>query len=90
MEEVLQQRGSDPGWPPYARRDGAPEVVRRGRQRGSVYVLDHKVPIPVPRVRDRRLGVEALWRAIGGCSSPGRRMRRCCGSAAGTTGPPRR
>ncbi len=44
--------------PRYARRDGAPDRVRWGRQRGSVYLLDQKVPVQVPRVRDRRLGVE--------------------------------
>ena len=32
--------------------------MRWGRQWGSVYLLDQKVPIRVPRVRDRRLGVE--------------------------------
>ncbi|HMA20827.1 MAG TPA: transposase, partial [Gemmatimonadaceae bacterium] len=32
----------------------APEVVRWGRQHGSVYLADQKIQILVPRVRDRR------------------------------------
>ena len=36
------------------RRTGRPAgVVRWGQQRGSVYLADQKLPIPVPRVRDR-------------------------------------
>ena len=38
----------------YARDDGRPEVVRWGAQRGSIYLADQKLPITVPRVRDRQ------------------------------------
>ena len=37
----------------YRRTDGRPGVVRWGQQSGSVYLADQKLPIPVPRVRDR-------------------------------------
>jgi transposase-like protein len=42
----------------YARTDHAPQCVRWGRQRGSIYLADHKVPIQVPRVRDQVANVE--------------------------------
>ena len=37
----------------YRRTGGQAGVVRWGQQRGSVYLADQKLPIPVPRVRDR-------------------------------------
>jgi hypothetical protein len=37
----------------YCRRGGQSGVDRWGQQRGSVYLADQKLPIPVPRVRDR-------------------------------------
>jgi hypothetical protein len=58
VEDVLQQEVAALAGPRYARRDGAPEVVRWGRQRGSVYLADQKLPIQVPRVRNREAGVE--------------------------------
>lgn len=58
VEEVLQREVELLAGPRYARKDGAPDRVRWGRQRGSVYLLDQKLPVRVPRVRDRRLGVE--------------------------------
>ena len=58
VEEVLQREVELLAGPRYARGDGAPDRVRWGRQRGSVYLLDQKVPVQVPRVRDRRVGVE--------------------------------
>ena len=39
--------------PRYARGDDQPDVVRWGAQRGSIYLADQKLPITVPRVRDR-------------------------------------
>lgn len=41
----------------YARDDRA-GVTRWGKQPGSIYLADQKVPIKVPRVRDRRAGCE--------------------------------
>lgn len=48
-EEVRMLTGA---W--YQRNGGRPGVVRWSRQRGSVYLLDQKLPITYQRVRDRR------------------------------------
>jgi len=37
----------------YRRTGGRPGVVRWGQQPGFVYLADQKLPVPVPRVRDR-------------------------------------
>ncbi|MEK7223750.1 MAG: transposase [Pseudomonadota bacterium] len=37
----------------YCRTGGCPSVVRWGQQPGSVYLADQKLPVPVPRIRDR-------------------------------------
>ncbi len=37
----------------YRRTGGQPGVVRWGAQQGSVYLVDQKLPITYPRVRDR-------------------------------------
>ena len=37
----------------YARSDSHPDVVRWGKQKGSVFLADHKLALTVPRVRDR-------------------------------------
>jgi transposase-like protein len=42
----------------YAHADGHAGVVRWGKQAGSIYLADQKVPITVPRVRDRDAGHE--------------------------------
>src|SRR5712692_5213163 len=53
MQEVVSLAG-----PRYARQDAQPAIVRWGRQPGSIYLADQKLPITVPRVRDRALGRE--------------------------------
>lgn len=58
VEDVLQQEVQTLAGPRYARGDGVPHVVRWGRQRGSVYLADQKLPIRVPRVRNRQAGLE--------------------------------
>jgi transposase-like protein len=52
-EEVMALAG-----PRYARHDGVAHRVRWGRQRGSIYLADQKLALPVPRVRDRQAGTE--------------------------------
>jgi len=52
-EEVAALAG-----PRYARDDGVAHRVRWGRQRGSIYLADQKLALPVPRVRDRQAGTE--------------------------------
>jgi transposase-like protein len=42
----------------YGRGDRRPSVVRWGRQRGSVYLADQRVPVAVPRVRDQARQME--------------------------------
>ncbi len=42
----------------YARDDAHPDVVRWGQQAGSIFLADQKLPIRVPRVRDRARGRE--------------------------------
>jgi transposase-like protein len=44
--------------PRYQRNDAHPDLVRWGKQAGSIYLADQKLPITVPRVRDRALGRE--------------------------------
>jgi len=44
--------------PRYARHGGREGLVRWGQQGGSVYLLDQKVPVVVPRVRDVRRQAE--------------------------------
>ncbi len=53
--------------PRYARQGGLPNVVRYGKQRGSVYLADQKLPIEVPRVRDLERNEEvplAMYRRL--------------------------
>jgi putative transposase len=57
QEELLQELEELTG-PRYAREGGRKGLVRWGRQAGSVYLLDQKVPVAVPRVRDLRRQVE--------------------------------
>ncbi len=42
----------------YARDDAHPAIVRWGEQAGSIYLADQKLPVQVPRVRDRAAGRE--------------------------------
>ncbi len=58
VEDVLQDEVQTLAGRRYAREDGAPHLVRWGRQRGSVYLADQKLPILVPRVRNRQAGLE--------------------------------
>lgn len=58
VEEVLQQEVQTLAGPRYARGDGAPHLVRWGRQQGSIYLADQKLPMQVPRVRNRQAAIE--------------------------------
>lgn len=53
VEEALVEEVTALAGPRHARADGHPAVVRWGAQRGSIYLADQKLPITVPRVRDR-------------------------------------
>lgn len=55
-EEVTRLAGAR-----YARETGGPSrVVRWGKQAGSIFLADQKVPITVPRIRDRERGEVSL------------------------------
>lgn len=53
VEEALVAEVHTLAGPRHARDDGRPDVVRWGAQRGSIYLADQKLPITVPRVRNR-------------------------------------
>lgn len=53
VEDALQEEVSRLAGPRYARTDDRPAVVRWGKQGGSIFLADQKLPITVPRVRDR-------------------------------------
>lgn len=54
VEDALVTEVTELAGPRHARDDGRPAVVRWGAQHGSIYLADQKLPITVPRVRDRR------------------------------------
>jgi transposase-like protein len=54
VEEALVGEVQALAGPRYARDHERPEIVRWGAQRGSIYLADQKLPITVPRVRDRQ------------------------------------
>lgn len=56
------RRGSPLAGHRYRRTGGRPGAVRWGRQRGSVYLLDQKLPIVYQRVRDRLQNTESPLR----------------------------
>jgi hypothetical protein len=56
--------------PRYERTGGREGLVRWGRQPGSIFLLDQKVPVEVPRVRDHRRGVEVPLETYGGMQTP--------------------
>ena len=58
VEEALQAEVGALAGARYAHEDGQAGVVRWGKQAGSIYLADQKVPITVPRVRDREAGHE--------------------------------
>ena len=71
VQETLQQEVSTLAGGRYAerirtpdsRQGGQPQLNRWGSQPGSVYLADQKIPIDVPRVRDRQGGGEVRLQA---------------------------
>jgi transposase-like protein len=53
VEDALQQEVRALAGVRYAHEDGHPGIARWGQQPGSIYLADQKLPIAVPRVRDR-------------------------------------
>ena len=62
VKEVLEQEVRSLAGERY-KRQGVEGYDRWGKQWGSVYLRDQKVPIPVPRVRDRQGGKEIRLRS---------------------------
>ncbi|WP_353269187.1 transposase [Gemmatimonas sp.] len=58
VEDALQQEVLALAGPRYAHADGRPAIARWGSQAGSVFLADQKVPIQVPRVRNRATNTE--------------------------------
>ena len=58
VAEALAQEVTALAGARYAHNDAHPDVVRWGKQPGSIYLADQKLPIQVPRVRDRAAGHE--------------------------------
>lgn len=58
VEEALQAEVTALAGARYARDDAHPAIARWGAQAGSIYLADQKLPITVPRVRDRDAGRE--------------------------------
>jgi len=58
VEEALLVEVNTLAGPRYARDDDRPAVVRWGAQAGSIFLADQKLPITVPRVRDREAQCE--------------------------------
>ena len=58
VSEALTQEVAALAGPRYAHGDAHPSRVRWGRQAGSIYLADQKLPMVVPRVRDRTAGRE--------------------------------
>ncbi len=56
VEQALQQEVTMLAGPRYSHGDAHPERVRWGAQAGSIFLADQKLPIQVPRVRDRAAG----------------------------------
>jgi putative transposase len=56
--------------PRYQREGGQEDLVRWGRQAGSIFLLDQKVPVEVPRVRDQRRRVEVPLETYRGLQTP--------------------
>lgn len=58
VEDALRQEVTALAGARYAHNDVHPHRVRWGAQRGSIYLADQKLPLTVPRVRDRLAGHE--------------------------------
>jgi transposase-like protein len=58
VEDALRQEVTALAGARYAHDDAQPHVARWGAQPGSIYLADQKLPIQVPRVRDRATGHE--------------------------------
>ena len=70
VEDALLAEVHTLAGPRYARDDGHQAVVRWGAQPGSIYLADQKLPITVPRVRDRDAQCEVPLATYAALQSP--------------------
>jgi putative transposase len=54
FSEVMQAEVAQLAGAKYSRTGGQPDCVRWGRQRGSIFLADQKVPVTLQRIRDRQ------------------------------------
>ena len=69
VKEILEQEVRSLAGERY-KRQGMEGYDRWGKQWGSVYLRDQKIPIPVPRVRDRQGGKEVRLRSYERMQAP--------------------
>lgn len=70
VAEALEEEVTVLAGPRYRRTGGQPGHVRWGHQRGSVYLMDQKLPITYTRVRNRRQKVEVPLATYQGLQRP--------------------
>ncbi len=70
--EVMQAEVAQLAGAKYSRTGGQPGLVRWGRQRGSIFLADQKVPVAVQRVRDRLRDAEIPLRSYQQLQTPRR------------------
>ena len=63
VNDLLQEEVNDLAGDRYSRKNPDQSIRRWGRQQGSVYLSDQKVPIDVPRVRDVSTDQEVVLEA---------------------------
>ena len=70
VSDILQQEVRELVGERYGRDREHSDRVRWGRQKSSVYLSDQKLPVVVPRVRDRRANVEIPLMSLERLQSP--------------------
>ena len=70
VEETLQAEVKALAGERYSRQGGHAHYNRWGSQPGSVYLADQKVPVAVPRVRDKHHGCEVRLKSYEGLQQP--------------------
>lgn len=70
VKDLLQEEVRSMAGDPYDRDRPEPGLVRWGRQNTSIYLADQKIPLMVPRVRDRRGNVEIPLRSLERLQAP--------------------
>ena len=70
VEETLQAEVKALAGERYSRQGGHAHYNRWGSQPGSVYLADQKIPVAVPRVRDKHHGCEVRLKSYEGLQQP--------------------